>query len=233
MVASFLNKGADAAKQAEKAETQAEERKAGFLQRFYLKPGNERTVTFLDGGLSEDGMLYGVNFWEHQLNLNGHWRNWFPCTQNKEPCPICDGGDNPSLVYLFTVIDHTGYKTKEGKEVKNERVLFACKNETFKRLQSLAVKRGGLTGLRIDISRTTEKSANVGDLFDVVGQSTQQDIMGATGLTAEDVVPFDYDEVIVYRDAETLKGMGFGGNAAVAGGVPPQDAPAVDYQNEL
>jgi hypothetical protein len=45
-------------------------------------------------------------FYEHRVRLNGEWENYI-CTaeaDQSQPCPICEGGDRPSLVGVMTVI---------------------------------------------------------------------------------------------------------------------------------
>lgn len=237
MVASFLNTGKTAAAETKKAELQAEQKKAAMeneVQRFYLKEGQEKRVTFLDGVLMDDGMLFPVNYKEHQIKLNGNWRNWFPCVQYAEACPLCEEDLDPPLVYLFTVIDHTGYVNKSGEAVKNNKLLFACKRESFKKLQSLGVKRGGLIGLTIDISRTSAKVANTGDMFDVVNKSTLEEIKTAYSLEAGDVVPYDYQAIIEYRTAAELLALGLGTASATTAGAPiSMTTPPPNYDNEL
>lgn len=223
----FLKKGAAAHKLIDKAEAETEARRAAAqnsVRRYWIPEGKEGQITFLDGGLDDSGLLDTTAFWEHNLKLGGHWRNWFPCTQVEEPCPICEGGENPYLVSLFTVIDHSEYTDKNGKTHKNERRLFAAKRETFRRLQKIAAKRGGLTGITFDVSRTGDKSASVGDTFDFVEKRTLNAIAKAYSLTKEDVQPFVYDDVIEYRDAKALRKAGFGAGGVNGDGDEDDDA---------
>lgn len=207
----FLKKGKAAHTEMAKAEAEAEARKkAAGIRRYWIPENAEGKVTFLDGDLGDEGLIEAVSFWEHQLKLNGNWRNWYPCTQVTEPCPICEGGDNPSLVMVFTVIDHGEWKDKQGVVHKDERRLFVCKRETFKRLQKIASKRGGLKGCTFDVSRVGEKSAGVGDTFDFIEKRTMPALAKALNLKPEDVAPFDYEEVLTYYTADQLRELGFG-----------------------
>jgi len=239
MAVKFLKRGAAAHKHIAHADKQTEEKKAaggspyGF--RFYLPKGKETQITFLDGSLTSDGLLDTVTYWEHQLNLSGHWKNWFPCTQDTEVCPICETGqggqpDTPALVAVFSILDHSVWTDKQGATRKNERRFYVCKRDTFKRLQKYATKRNGLAGCTFDVSRVGAKSENVGNDYDFVEKQTLEALAAKYNLKLSEVQPLNYEELIPYRDAEALKKMGFG-SAVVAIGT--EDGKEINYDQEL
>lgn len=218
MALKFLQKGKAAHTALAKEDAAAEARKkAAGIRRYWIPDSAEGKITFLDGDLGDEGLIDVVTFWEHQLKINGNWRNWFPCTQVTEPCPICEGGDNASLVAVFTVLDHGKWTDKQGVTHENERRLFVCKRETLKRLQKIAAKRGGLKGCTFDVSRVGEKSAGVGDTFDFTEKRTPAQIAKAYNLKLEDVAPFDYEEAFTYHTADQLRELGFGTGTAPIG----------------
>lgn len=220
-MASFMKKGKAAQQMHKKAEAETEAKKQASenqVNRFWMPNDSERQITFLDGEVDADGVLNANSFWEHQLKLGGHWRNWYPCTQLEEECPICEGGDNASLVTIFTIIDHEPFTSKKtGKTYQNERKLLAVKREVYKRLQKIAAKRGGLAGITFDVSRGGDKSPGSGELFEFVEKRTTAEIAKAYNLKADDVKPFDYDKVIVYNNAKKLREMGFGAEGGAGG----------------
>lgn len=223
-MASFMKKGKAAQTMHKKADAEAEAKKAASenkVNRFWMPQDTEGQITFLDGDVDAEGVLNANSYWEHQLKLNGHFRNWFPCTQLEEVCPICEGGEQAALVTVFTVIDHKPYTDKNGKEHKNQKRLFACKREVYRRLQKLAAKHKGLKGITFDVSRGGDKSPNCGDTFDFAEKRSVVDLAKALGMKSADLAPLDYDELIVYRDAKALRKMGFGaegGNKAIGSG---------------
>ena len=234
MAVVFLKRGKAAHEQVAQADQETEKKKAAASERrFWIPKEAETQITFLDGNLDDDGLLETATYWEHQLRLNGDWRNWYACTQDQEPCPICQGSsDTPALVAAFTVLDHTKWTGKDKVEHQHEPRLFICKRETFKRLQKLATKRGGLTGITFDVSRTGDKSPSVGSDFDFVEKRTLAAVKKAFGLKAEAAKPYDYEKVITYRDADELKKLGFvlisvGGADAQAAAKP------ADYDQDL
>jgi len=201
----FMKKGKEAQKEIEKQDALAAQKSSDTVFRFWLPVGGETAITFLDGDLDEDGLLDVGMYYEHQVYMNGDWRNWFVCTADEEPCPICEGGDKPSLVGAFTVIDHSEYESK-GKHYKDQVRLFVAKRDTVKKLQKIATKRGGLAGCRFDVSRTGDKSPNVGDMFDFTDKRPLSEVLEQYNVDG----PLDYEKHIIYRPAADLRKLGFG-----------------------
>jgi len=224
----FLHKGKEGEALTQQAEADVAARRAAAGKktfRFWMPDGAETKITFLDGELSEAGLLDVPRYWEHNLQLGGSWKNWFPCTKDEEPCPICDI-KQPALVYAFTIIDHTKWAEKKdtSKVHEHERKLYICKSDTFKRLSKLAAKRGGLAGCTFDVSRIGDKAENVGNDFDFTEQLSLKELRKKYGLekkgkTENNKVcqPYDYDEVIKYHTAAELREMGLGSGEAPVG----------------
>lgn len=209
--ASFLKKGKAAQDAFAKEETKAQMNKDRPF-RFFLKNGGESSITFLDGNL-EDGALNIPYFYEHFVKISGRAQN-FVCTQDEEPCPICEGGDSPSFVGVLTVIDHSSYTGKDGKEYKDQVRLFVPKRGTIKQLQKFAEKRGGLRGCRFDVSRTGDKEPAVGNVFDFTEKLTEQQLVKTYG---EKAAPLDYAKALGYLPAKDLRKLGFGSMHAPIG----------------
>jgi len=190
--------------------------------RFYLKEGEEGRITFVDGELDADGLLMNPVFKEHNLMQNGKYGNFYICTSDSEPCPICEGGDEPSLVQAFTIIDHREIKSKDQtKTYTNMRRLFVAKRNVMKLLQSKASKQTGLTGCTFDVMRTSANAPNTGDSFDFVEKNSVDELRAF--FTKEDdkgkketyFLPVNYAEEFSYHDAKELRKMGFGAGAPV------------------
>jgi hypothetical protein len=204
LAVSYLKKGAQAAKEVSKAETQAELNKSK-VYRFWLPKDSDARITFLDGDLLPNGLIDGTVYHEHDVKINGKFGNPFVCIKEYEVCPLCEQGDNSSFVAAFTIIDHRSYEDREGKTVKDTLRLFVCKLDTYKMLQKIATKRGGLAGCTFDVTRTGDKSANVGNMFDFVEKKQV-----AALLKKYKVEVVDYEKAIPYRDEESLRALGFG-----------------------
>jgi hypothetical protein len=150
--------------------------------RFYLKVGAEDAqITFVDDTnltaqfQAPDGSIITytppVMLKEHQLQINGDWRNWFTClAQLDQACPICQARLKASQTAILTVIDHSQWTDKKGKVHKDELKIFAVKTSqsAYKLLLKLHKRNEGLRGLTVNASRLGDKSAGVGDQYEVV-----------------------------------------------------------------
>ena len=218
-VPSWMRTGKDAkaAFQNEEAKAEARKAEAGKMWRYWLEPGTDGQITFLNGNLDEDRMLGIPVWWEHTIRLAGEYET-FACTSgkdNSDACPICELGDKPDFVGVMTILDHTPHTIKngpnKGKIIKNTRKLFVCKRGTIKLLTKYAAKRGGLAGCTFDVSRPDEKNARVGEAFDFVQKFAKaSDIAEKWGLKIEDVQPADYSEEFTFRTPEQLIALGVG-----------------------
>jgi hypothetical protein len=240
---SWMKSGAESAQLAQQDQVEHELRKdgQGKTYRWFLAKGEEDAgLTFVDGALSPEGYLLPPRYYEHKLFMNGSWNNHFVCPEKTNPeaghkCPICEGGDRPTLVALFTVVDHRIFpSSKEGQPaISNRRKLFVAPPMTFETLNKIAMKRGGLAGLRFDVSRKGDKAAAVGDTFDFmqkeepaalaakyVRQVNYKEKNEQTGEVEDktkmvcDYEVLDYEEEIVFRTPEELRALGFGKGAS-------------------
>lgn len=202
------------------------------MRRFYMKEGETARLTFLDGRLNEDGVLDIPMFREHQLYLNNSWNNFITCTDDQEPCPVCEGGNESKLVGVLTVIDHRSYTSaSNGKTYKDQRKLYVIKRNTFKLLQTRAAKQGGLAGCTFDVTRTGPKEASVGNDFDFVEKRGKSQLITAYPTLKDELHAANYVEEFPYYTAAELREAGFGGAAPVGAEKAPTETP--DYSDEL
>ena len=253
MPLSFLKTGnaSQALVQQKEAEEELRKSSQNKMWRFRLKSigggkYEDSRITFVDGNLNEEGFLLPPRYYEHFIVFNGNWTP-FVCPEKTNPgegevCPICETGDNPSLVAVFTIIDHRTIKTKKG-EVSNVPMLYVIKTQTFEILNKLAVKRGGLAGCTFDVGRSGDKSPSAGNVFDFVEKRdiTELQKMYQKEITDQKTnqkskvtyfIPADYETEIVYRTSAELKKMGFTkpNVANVPGWVSNN---TTDYSNQL
>ena len=254
MAFKFLKAGKESADLAAKqaAEAQAYRENQGKLFRFWLKEQEEARITFVDGDLSPDGYLVPPRYYEHGLYLNGSWNNFFVCPEKTNPeakdsCPICVAPDRPSLVALFTIIDHrTFHGSKDKSKVYvDTKKLMVCKPQTFELLNKIAMKRGGLAGCTFDVSRIGDKAAAVGSLFDFVVKTPISELKAKYQVEKTDpktnqkvkVTNFevaDYEKEITYRTGDELRKLGLGQIPAAATEQAAEKAgKPVDYSEQL
>ena len=239
-VTGWMKKGQAARAALAEEEAHAEKAKAerDKLWRFWMPEGEDRKVSFLDGDLDNEGMLDIPMFHEHFVKVNGKFEHYV-CTMEQEGfCPICNKGESkPALVGLMTVIDHTPYTVKSGqnagKTYKNRKKLFVAKKQTVRILSKLAVKRGGLTGVTFDISRSGEMSAGVGNQFDFDEKQSLQDVASKYALDPVTVKPADYEYEITYRSAKELAELGLGSGPSGPGYEASNSIDMKNLEDEL
>lgn len=206
--ANFLKTGT-AAKEAMELEKKKAADRAKEVRRFWLEPDQEKRITFLSGNIV-NGALDVPMWYEHLVNVPGGKTNLI-CVSENEICPLCK--QKPSvLVAGFTVIDNSEFKAKNGKVYKDQVKILVSKPTTFKILQKLAAKEGGLVGLTFDVSRTSDKVANVGDMFTYVhelGRRSMDQLQKLYGGPDKVIAPIDFSNVLVYRTVKELEAEGF------------------------
>lgn len=177
------NRGYDAF---EEKEREVEEKQKNYVNRFWLPADSNAKIVFLDDNppIIE----------EHQLQIDGDWRNWFTCLRMVgEACPICENLDNKAYtVGFYTIIDTSEWKDKSGKTHKNELKLFPAKFKTLQVLKRLSAKRGSLEGCVFEVYRSTTDAPNTGDVFDFEEKLTKEEILALN----PDAKPFNYVEIL-------------------------------------
>ncbi len=213
---SWMMGGQDAEKAFEKedAETKARREANARLFRFRVKPGETTSVTFVDGDVHLTGPKKGsfVNsvpvVYEHTVKTGPKKWDQYLCIAEDEPCPFCASDNRRYICAVFTVIDHSEWTSRKGETYTNQRKLFVAKSQTYKKLKKRAAKHGALTGWTVEISRTDDRSAAVGDEFE------WEDQQALTTLADEYDLPeilegTDYVEELPYHSGEELRTLGF------------------------
>ncbi len=229
-IPNFLKKGKAAKALVKKEKLEADQRKlardANRVLRFYIKPGDERTITFLDGALDADGDVEDVCYYEHSVQTQQGYPK-FVCTAGYDEdgedgsCPLCDSGNQSYFATVFTVLDHTTWVDRDGKSHEGTVMLFVAKPQTAEKLRKKAKKYGGLKGATFEVSRVGKKSAAVGDDFDYMETNTLKKVQLA--FPALKIQPLDYEKVLPYVPASKLADMGVGVDSVSVGGEAAGD----------
>jgi len=136
------------------------------IRRFWMPQKDQETgqpvkavIVFIDG--------IPFTYREHNLYLNGHWRNWKTCLIGTgEKCPFDEAGNKNAFIGAYTVIDTRQWKSKDGTIHKNEVSLYASKGDALKALRINAEAHGGdLAGCVYQVSRTGDKSPSTGNVL--------------------------------------------------------------------
>jgi len=195
---------ADAALEREVSRQKQAKEDAGKMRRYYLPAESKGKITFVDGNVHPKGFKLPFAIMEHNLKLNGHWRNWYTCIG--KGCPLCEHGNKPYLATIYTVIDHNKWNDKQGGVHQDETRLFVAKTSVQRILKAKAEKKGGLQGWKVEVTRVKSESPSTGDDFDFEER-------GVFDISKTEIV--DYREIFAPKSLEELKEIFSGGSTAV------------------
>ena len=156
--------------------------------RFWMRSGEAKVISFVDDTC--------FRIWEHQFWMDGN-PGFATCIKSiAGKCPLCDAGNKAYEVGFFTVIDHTGYRDKEGVEHKDYLSLLPAKHFTMDVLDIQHTKRKGLIGKKFEATRSNgNKAPTVGDIWDYEGEVDLPD----------DADPLDYESILEPFNVDDLK----------------------------
>jgi len=196
---SWLKRGYD---ELEKKDKEMEDRRSNTAYRFWIPSGNTTKIIFVD----DNPPIIG----EHQLKINGDWKNWHTCPasiDSKDECGYCKAGDRPYSAAFYTIIDMTEWTDKKGVKHANEKKLFVAKQKTWNKLKMKSRKykqkeENGLVYVCFDVSRSSSDASSVGDDFEFVKRYTEQELKAIA--TKGDITPFDYEKILKPKGKEDV-----------------------------
>lgn len=179
---SWYKTGEEGKRQAEEEARRAAEN-ANKPRRFWMRPGAETEVIFLD---SE-----GFYFYEHDHKVAGKFGNFETCIVDMgQACAFCDGGYRRSYVCAFTVIDLTQFTTKTGQLVTASKKLYVVKGTAIKKLiRKRDAQNGDLRFAKLHIFRDGPKDNSSGSDFDFVERLTEEQVKALRPTSGNFVVP--------------------------------------------
>jgi|SRR3972149_5492998 len=161
--------------------------------RFMLKPLEEANIIFVDN------IPFFVH--EHNVCVQGKWGNYITCTKEIKSCSLDDRGLKSTFTGYLTIIDRREFvRKKDGKVVKDRKVLYPAKGSTIARIEDLRKKHGDLTGCEFRIKRYTKDDPNCGTDFTFVKK---------VKLTGENATSIDYNKILYPPTQEELASLGF------------------------
>ena len=171
------------------------------VRRFWMKNGTDREITFVDPAtINFNGQQIPtpIQYMEYNLNMNGHWRNWFTRPTDDSQDFLKELGHRASKVAALTVIDHSEWTDRKGNAHKDEVVMYVVKRSStvWKQIERFYSTHGSLQGQRFRISRMGDKSPGTGSLLEHIGQSEVYN--------PEIHKPYDYFEVLKPKTRDEL-----------------------------
>ena len=131
---------------------------------------------------------------EHQVKIDGDWRNWFPCLQRHDErgCPLCDPviENRAYKAGLFAGVELCSYTRRDNTVVRNPRTIITAKTERSMFFDKKNTDKGGLRGTEWKVSRLSEKAPSIGDDWEFQRKWTEEEILRELG--EEKAKPFDW-----------------------------------------
>ena len=150
------------------------------IRRFWMKNGTDREVTFIDPAFIDFNgkqVPTPLVYQEYNLNMNGHWRNFFTRSTDESQDFLAELGHRASRVAALTVIDHSEWTDRKGNVHKDEITLYVLKRSStvWKQLTRFIQSQGSLQGQKFRLSRMGDKSPGAGSLIEHIGKSDVYD----------------------------------------------------------
>jgi len=147
----------------EGAEKEAEKKAMGYPpDRFWLKPGTSKEVAFIN----DNPFCIREHQWR---DSNGNWHHATCIAKiDDRGCPGCaqNGVSRPDYVGQYTIVDITGYMSKDGEEHKYQLKLLPAKTKVLNKFRMKKENRGSLLGQLWTLARSDSNSPNTGDDLD-------------------------------------------------------------------
>lgn len=195
--------------------------------RFFLKVGQTSRIVFLDdftrtravelpgSGEVVKQPIVPFCFNEHNLTVDGDWKNWFTCVAKiTPPCPICSEGFYKYYIGMYTVL--ASYEDEHGVE-KWSKKLFAAKIDGIERIrlkQAQYAKDGRLADRQFQhcmfhVSRAGERSVVTGDDLEFIKKMTRDEVSALLpqpqqGQEPITIDPYDYEQLFAPKSREEL-----------------------------
>src|SRR5690625_3178536 len=166
--AGWMDSGSQISTKAKEEQRRAERRReVGNVNRFWLKPNEEREVLILDAKIEDC-----VAFHEHHMKdpSTGRWSLFEGCPKEWEICPLCESHGESYYAMFISVLDLTPFTVNQGKEDEREiaysRKMLVVKSmqiPDFTRLMSACIEEHGtMRGMVLLLGRDDGRSARIG-----------------------------------------------------------------------
>ncbi len=197
--------------------------------RFFLPAGGGSIITFLTGFIdAATGKLDMPTAYEHNLEINKKWYNYYICTQSIEhECAACETESRPYLAHYAVVIDHSKFTDGKGVVRQNELRLLCAKNKSRAQLEQIATQYGGLALRTFNVTRGTDKDAAIGNNFmylatvESMEELKQGLLVDSTPEHVEKVLNFSpIEKMVPYKTCAELRALGIGPAQPATGQAP-------------
>ena len=216
--------GLDREEEKARVRKEQKEKMSGDLRRLWLPAKKNLEATFVTDP--------PFCFWEHQLQIDGNWRNWATCVRGLEGykyCPICKLSDKIKKFWryyagAYKIIDHNEWTDRSDVFHKDTPLLMIARKDSLAVFRNHANIRSGLVGCRYNVFRSGSKSASIGDDWNFLEKITEEQMVEMYG--DEKCSAPDFSEILApmpFEDLQALAEQVLPAMAEVFGGGPQED----------
>lgn len=127
--------------------------------RLWQKPGTGRDMVFID----DDPFCIREHGWK---DSNNRYKNATCIASISDECPACSAkGTVSPAAYVghYTIVDVTGFTTRDGHEHKYRLILLPAKTKVLNKFKFKKEQRGTLLNSLFNLARSDSNSPNTGD----------------------------------------------------------------------
>lgn len=192
----------------EEKQRQKEQAEQGNVRewRFKLSPSSTGYIVFLDN--------IDVFLLEHQYSktVNGktNYYNYETCIRDIEgECPLCDNGNNASLVSVASIIDFTEYTKKDGTKTGPRKKIIVLKKGGTERFLRKQEKQGGLKYKKFEMYRSSDQKGEATGTDAEFEKEVDPEVLKKFCPEGTDpnewIKPFDYNELFKPKSAQEIR----------------------------
>lgn len=159
----------------EGAEKEQERKSLGYPpDRWWLRAGETKEMAFIDDTpfcIREHSWRDNNDRWHHETCI---------AKISEEGCPAdgATGVQRADYTGHYTIVDITGYVTREGKENRTRLVLLPAKTKVLNKFKLKKENRGSLLGSLFTLARADSNAPNTGDDLDFVRELKMDGLYG-------------------------------------------------------
>ena len=142
--------------------------------RVWVRPGEATEIVILDDE---------PNFFMYEHNLKdpanqNRWTKFLGCVKESEVCPVCEAtGQESYYAMVFSAIDFTEFKTKDGTVHEFSRKLMIVKPSQQKKFIRRFETEGTLRGARFELIRDKDTDPAIGNDIEFIGFMDEDELV--------------------------------------------------------
>ncbi|NCU31822.1 MAG: hypothetical protein EOM23_02540 [Candidatus Moranbacteria bacterium] len=193
----------------EEKQKQQEQLTSGNVRGYRFKLNQSATgyVVFLD---DLDTFLLEHQYQSIKPDGKINYYNYETCIRDIEgECPLCENGNNPSLVSVSTIFDLTEYKKKDGTIAPPRKKIIVLKKGGTERFLRKQEKLGGLKLKKFEIFRSSDQKGEATGTDVEFEKEVDPEVLRQFCPEKEKfedwIKPYDYNEIFQPKSAAEIR----------------------------